>query len=99
MGDHRRRAVVDIEPRDQGFELDRFLLARIDLREAAPPPGPVAAWKSTECIIVLSAEFLTRTSTVSPTRTRKHRSGDAAVEGPIAERGAFREAAFEFNRH
>ena len=28
----------------------------------------------------------------------QHRSGDAAVERPIAERGAFREAAFEFNR-
>ena len=44
-------------------------------RAAAPPPGPVAAWKSTEWIIELSAEFLRWMSTVSPTRTRRKGPG------------------------
>ena len=41
----------------------------------APPPGPVTAWKSTECIMALSSAFFIDTSTVSPTRTRTNGPG------------------------
>src|SRR5207244_2518114 len=41
----------------------------------APPPGPVTAWRSTEWIIRLSARFLKRSSTVSPTLTRRKGPG------------------------
>ena len=49
--------------------------ARFEIGEAqrwlgSAPPGPVAAWKSTEWIIAESMSFLRRTSSVSPTRTR-----------------------------
>src|SRR5437773_5497832 len=40
-----------------------------------PPPGPVAAWKLTECQFMLDLAFFRRMRRVSPTRTRMNGPG------------------------
>ena len=75
LGDHRRGAVVDVEARAQRLERHRFLVAGIDLQRRGAAAGTGRAWKSTEWIILLSAEFFRWTSTVSPTRTRTNGPG------------------------
>jgi hypothetical protein len=92
MGDHGRRAVIDEQPRGECFEPETFSSPGLVWVEAAPPPGPVAAWKSTECSIELPSAF---SGAPRPCR-RRGRAASArhlAVEGPVAERACLRRAA------
>ena len=98
LGDHRRRAVIDVEAGHQRLaghrssrRPDRPAVA------AAPPPGPVAAWKSTEWIIALSAEFFRWMSIGVADPHADERPRHLAVEGPVAERRAFGEPPFDFD--
>src|ERR1700736_2453782 len=55
LSDHRGRAMIDVYPGTSALKLIDFSLPGSTCSTVAPPPGPVAAWKSTEWTIALSA--------------------------------------------
>ena len=95
---HRRGAVVDIKPRDQRFEFNAVLFARIGLRRrgaAARPGGRMEIDRVNHRAVagILQADIDGVADTNAQEWTRH-----LAVECPVAKRRAFGEAAFQLNR-
>ena len=97
LGDHGRRAVINVEPGNEGLECHRFFGPRIDLQRRSASAGTGGRVKIHGVDHVAVGGVLEMNVNGIADADANEWAGYLAVKRPVAECGRFREPAFLFN--
>ena len=98
LGDHRRRAVVNVKAGNEGLERHRFFGARIDLQCRSTSAGAGCRMKIHRVDHVAVGRVLQMNVDGVADANANERSRHFAIEGPVAECRCFCEPAFLLDR-